>query len=382
MIIYDGDGNRVAKTVGGVTTRYLVDDRNHTGYAQVLEEIVGGTVQRRYTYGLDLISQNQATGVSYYGYDGHGSVRLLTDVNGSVTDTYTYEAFGNLIHSTGTTPNNYLYSGEQSDANLGFYYLRARYLNAGTGRFWTMDTFGGVASDPSSLHKYLYVNSSPIDQADPSGRTNLVELSTVTFILNVLNIAQVSYFSFFIGVRIGLLAQASYDEQLTFEQAADEAKGIFGEVAEYAATELAFGLGLKLGGAAIRGARTLGLLKAFTVAKYNGRLAEHFIGSRYGLIRNLTYRIGRRLPDFITSSELREIKNVTELSWKRYGSQLGEYAEHVAANAGQKFYIHVRPGTKVLPDVITNLEEIFGAGTRGTKWDIIRNIAEELRVIP
>ena len=32
-LTYDGDGNRVAKTVTGVTTRYLVDDRNLTGYA-------------------------------------------------------------------------------------------------------------------------------------------------------------------------------------------------------------------------------------------------------------------------------------------------------------------------------------------------------------
>jgi hypothetical protein len=37
-IVYDGDGNRVAKTVGGVTTQYLVDDLNPTGYAQVVEE--------------------------------------------------------------------------------------------------------------------------------------------------------------------------------------------------------------------------------------------------------------------------------------------------------------------------------------------------------
>src|SRR5690349_3601973 len=27
--------------------------------------------------------------------------------------TYDYDAFGNLIHSTGTTPNNYLFAGEQ-----------------------------------------------------------------------------------------------------------------------------------------------------------------------------------------------------------------------------------------------------------------------------
>jgi YD repeat-containing protein len=33
-LLYDGDGNRVAKTVNGVTTRYLVDELNSTGYGQ------------------------------------------------------------------------------------------------------------------------------------------------------------------------------------------------------------------------------------------------------------------------------------------------------------------------------------------------------------
>jgi hypothetical protein len=57
--IYDGDGNRVAKTSGGVTARYLVDEVSPTGYAQVIEEVVGGSVQHTYTFGNSLISQKQ-----------------------------------------------------------------------------------------------------------------------------------------------------------------------------------------------------------------------------------------------------------------------------------------------------------------------------------
>ena len=57
MLVYDGDGNRVAKTANGVTTRYLFDDLNPTGYPQVVEET--GAVQRTYTYGLQRISENQ-----------------------------------------------------------------------------------------------------------------------------------------------------------------------------------------------------------------------------------------------------------------------------------------------------------------------------------
>lgn len=61
-IVYDGNGNRVSKTAGGVTTNYLVDTNNLTGHAQVAEEITGGNVSKTYTYGHDLISQRFASG--------------------------------------------------------------------------------------------------------------------------------------------------------------------------------------------------------------------------------------------------------------------------------------------------------------------------------
>ena len=173
-MVYDGDGNRAAKTMGGVTTRYLVDDLNPTGYAQVVEEVVGGTAQRTYTYGLQRISQSQAISnawvPSFYGYDGGGMVRLLTDGAGTVTDTYDYDAWGNVVNQTGNTPNVYLYRGEQYDPDLGLYYLRARYLNPLTGRFLTRDPAGSAPEDPATLHRYLYAAGNPVDRIDPTGR--------------------------------------------------------------------------------------------------------------------------------------------------------------------------------------------------------------------
>jgi len=73
---YDGDGNRVQETVGSAITNFLVDDTNPTGYPQVVEELVGGVVQRQYTYGHALISQNQAAGVSFYGMDAQHNPTL------------------------------------------------------------------------------------------------------------------------------------------------------------------------------------------------------------------------------------------------------------------------------------------------------------------
>jgi YD repeat-containing protein len=48
-MVYDAFGNRVSKTVNGVTTKYLVDDLNPTGYPQVVDELTNGTVTRAYT---------------------------------------------------------------------------------------------------------------------------------------------------------------------------------------------------------------------------------------------------------------------------------------------------------------------------------------------
>ena len=172
---YDGIGqltNATAKEPGGVTTLYLVDTQNPTGYPQVLEEstVASGVtnLSTTYTYGLALISQ-RSTATSFYGLDGHGNMRFLTGLTGSITDTYTYDAYGNLITSSGSTPNHYLYCAEQYDTDLRMYYLRSRYYQPATGRFWTMDTYEGDQEEPLSLHKYLYCFNNPINKNDPSG---------------------------------------------------------------------------------------------------------------------------------------------------------------------------------------------------------------------
>jgi RHS repeat-associated protein len=202
-IIYDGDGHRVRKIVSTptntVTTYFLVDTLNLTGYAQVMEELTTDTsnpllstpqVTRVYSYGLDLIGQEQFVNgswqLSFHGYDGHGNVRFLTSDTGAVTDTYDYDAFGNLIAAIGTTPNAYLYCGEQLDFDLGLYFLRARYMNPETGRFWTMDDFEGSPNDPLTLHKYTYANCEPITGYDPSGRLTTSQVLAAFFVANVL----------------------------------------------------------------------------------------------------------------------------------------------------------------------------------------------------
>jgi len=37
-MVYDGDGNRISKTVAGVTVNYLADPQNPTGYRGTIRE--------------------------------------------------------------------------------------------------------------------------------------------------------------------------------------------------------------------------------------------------------------------------------------------------------------------------------------------------------
>jgi RHS repeat-associated protein len=210
-LTYNPDGHRLTKfiTQNGLTQRlihYLTDANNPTGYAQVIEEkdpleASNKQLTKVHLYGYDLISSlitdhsALITKPIYYSYDGLGSVRSITTPNGDLQETYDYDAYGTLIglakrnpttgllessNLSSTIPDpqsEFLYTGEQWDADLGMYFLRARYLNTNTGRFHTQDTYEGRNGEPLTLHKYLYANGNPAMFTDPSGKMSLGEMS-------------------------------------------------------------------------------------------------------------------------------------------------------------------------------------------------------------
>lgn len=118
-----------------------------------------------YVYGLALISTTGSGGnTSYYLPDGLGDTVRLTDINGAVTDSYTYDAFGALRSQTGSTANDFRFTGQQNDynANRGLYYLRARHYDPALGRF--------LQEDPLPLLQgYPYVANNATNLIDPAG---------------------------------------------------------------------------------------------------------------------------------------------------------------------------------------------------------------------
>jgi len=172
---YDAEGNRISRTTAAGTTVFVVDP--NMPYAQVLEEH-GPAGAKLYAYGNDMLNIQGPDGTHWFDYDGLGSVRALTDASGTLTDTYIYEAFGSVAHRTGTTANDFRFTGEQYDEALEMYYLRARYYEPGTGRFGQQDRRSGNPANPVTFNKYIYTNANPINNTDPSGLFSIPEITT------------------------------------------------------------------------------------------------------------------------------------------------------------------------------------------------------------
>ncbi len=183
-MVYDADGRRVRKEhYNGNTNLFLIDDRNPTGWSQVIQETTvtssATTVSGYWVYGLQRIAgavnPTSTASIRYYGYDALGSVRFTTDnpTSGSVNldSLFNYDSYGRITVSSGAGASNerFRYTGEEWDKELNLYYLRARYYSPEFGRFWTMDSYEGNQSDPLSLHKYLYCHGNPVNSPSKNG---------------------------------------------------------------------------------------------------------------------------------------------------------------------------------------------------------------------
>ncbi len=150
------------------TTTFLNDPNQ--AYDQVPEEYAPcGVLAATFIRGIDLLFEDQSGALSYYATDDLGSTRALTTSAGAVAETDSYDAYGNLLASTGATVNPYLFTGEWLDAAIGQYYSRARDYDTADGRFTSADTFLGEPTVPQGNNKYVYAFDDPAALTDPSG---------------------------------------------------------------------------------------------------------------------------------------------------------------------------------------------------------------------
>jgi RHS repeat-associated protein len=157
---YDGNGLRQSKTVGGTTTHYSWDV---DGSLPLL--LSDGTNSYIYGLGGTPVEQVSSSGApTYLLADQLGSTRALTGSAGSLTATFTYDAWGNLAGSTGSATTPFMYAGQYLDSTTGLYYMQARWYDPVTGQFLSVDPLVGQTGEP-----YGYAGDDPLDASDPAG---------------------------------------------------------------------------------------------------------------------------------------------------------------------------------------------------------------------
>ncbi len=168
--VYDVFGDRIEKDVwtssnGTVVTRFAYD-----GQSAFADLNSSNQLQMRRLYGdaVDqLFAREDSSGtLAWYLTDRLGSVRDVLNNSSTVIDHIDYDGFGNATESASTNGDRYKWSGREFDSETGLQYNRARYYNAGPGRWTTQDPIGFGAGDNNL---YRYVGNASTSFADPSG---------------------------------------------------------------------------------------------------------------------------------------------------------------------------------------------------------------------
>ncbi len=162
---YNGDDVRVASATDGTETRYVQDI---VGLPQVLVETTGGQATL-YVYGVIRLAQGQGNATEWFLGDALGSVRQLVDDDGAVVLARDYDPYGQVLSERGTGSSGYGFTGEQYDRYTEFIFLRARWLDAESGRFLSVDPWQRDVQRPQTLNLFVYVVNDPINYIDPTG---------------------------------------------------------------------------------------------------------------------------------------------------------------------------------------------------------------------
>jgi len=168
---YDADSKRVEKRDSEGYARFIYQGPNMLALLQEQNESEEAVVH--YTMGDGLEAMRRANGgdietgaSSFYHFDALGSTFDLSASDETISDTYLYNAWGEILHRTGTTVNPHTYVGKKRyylTPDPALHLLGLRYYSALLARF--------VSVDPAKAggNWYLYAENIPLSRYDSSG---------------------------------------------------------------------------------------------------------------------------------------------------------------------------------------------------------------------
>jgi RHS repeat-associated protein len=112
---------------------------------------------------------------TYYYTDSLGSVLATADAAGVLTSTVNYRPYGKTFASTKVSDVGF--AGHVQDDDVGLVYMQARYYDADTARFISIDPTSGSAGNYFKFNRYIYVSGNPYYSMDPDGRDDECSLA-------------------------------------------------------------------------------------------------------------------------------------------------------------------------------------------------------------
>lgn len=162
---YDAFGRLVRTKDTGLATVYIFDGQ------RIIGEYSDGAPLAVYTWGPDGVVSRRvlSSGTTrWYHFGPQGETRNLTDSSGSVTDTYTYTAYGVPLSTSGSSVNPFRYGGKYGYFYDGFTGI----LRAGE-RWYAPHLMRWISRDPilfdGGYNVYEYVGGRVMGFVDPSG---------------------------------------------------------------------------------------------------------------------------------------------------------------------------------------------------------------------
>ena len=162
---YDESGTRTGKTVNGVSTQYYINgsqilaQKRGEDILYFLYDETGSAVGFKYNNNLYLYRKNLQGDI----------LAVLNGQTGAVEASYTYDAWGRVISSTGALAelNPFRYRGYYYDSETGLYYLQSRYYDPETGRFINADSI--IDESNLNVNGFAYCYNNPIMHGDYDG---------------------------------------------------------------------------------------------------------------------------------------------------------------------------------------------------------------------
>ena len=357
---YDENGIRTRKTIGNTVTDYYYNGTLLMGTVKTTTNSDGSTTtsKLRFSYDADgkVVAVNYNGNYYYYLRNAQSDIVKLIDKTGETVVEYRYDSWGKLLSTSGSLAstlgknNPFRYRGYVYDEETGFYYLQSRYYNPEVGRFISADVLLSTGQGVIGHNAYAYCLNNPVNREDSNGNWSMPNWLKVT----IGAVALVGAVALTVATGGGAAAVAVGVAKVVGSVAVSTAvsagvgyleNGKQGAI-DGACNGFMFGSLSACGGAALKYAN----VHAATTGSPNsmGKAGERMAGIDPSAKRAIRINGRVRIPDELTQTTLKEVKNVKYIS---NTLQLRDFADY-AKITGRTLELWVRPTTKIAKTVI------------------------------